>query len=205
MKTLLIKILGWLIYQANSLGKDERFYKIKNLILDKYGRFVKYDIQFIEGKRCYLCGGMGYQCIPYVGVEDCYHCYGTGWYKLPVWNVLAVIQLDKYSFHKPYQKAYSKPENSIEIINGYIEHPPAKYSHFAKNVLFFVYEKGYLKRFFIENGNGWRAYWWLPKNWLYNAMHLIKYGKNAIPFRKKPKYEPTSYPIDPYANDDLPF
>lgn len=181
-------VLSWLLHHANRLGKNHYFYRIKNKILAKYGKHICYDVQFIEGKKCHSCGGTGiyskvYDNYGFVSdVNYCYNCY-NGWYKRPTWNILAKVKFGKYEFHQPYQRVYNKPDNSIQIINGYIEHAQSKYSKFALNILFLIYDKGFIKRWYKETGNGWRFKWYLPKNWIANIIHFIKHGFKAYPIR----------------------
>jgi len=133
--------------------------------------------------------------------DICWNCSGTGWYKKPVWNWLDVIQFGKYVFHQPLTKTYTKPTESVKVFNGYIDHSNTKYTDFALFVVFVVYEKGYLSRWYKQTGLGWRNMWWLPRNWIYNSIHILKHGRNSIPFRKHPKQQ-TNYN---YSSSDLPF
>lgn len=187
MKQIKIIILSWLVHHANRLGKNEYFYKIKNKIVRKYGTLIDYDVQFIEGKKCNSCNGTGLYSKHdhYNGwyKETCWNCY-NGWYKRPVWVLLAKFSLGKYTFHQPFKRMYEKPDILKTNILGYVEHDKSKYSHFALTVLFLIYEKGYLKRWYNEVGIGWRSKWWLPRNWLRNLVHIIKHGKNSYPIRK---------------------
>lgn len=158
-----ISILSWLLHHANRSGtNDKGFYLIKDKLLNKYGQYICNDIQFIRGKICYSCGGTG--CVDNGDVYDadcCWNCNGTGWYKRPVWNILKKIRFGKYTFHKPYQKLYKKPI-TIPNIKGYIQHNRSKYSGFAITVLFLLYERGYIKRYWKGNGVAWRMPWWRP-------------------------------------------
>jgi len=213
MKKLKIIILSWLVHHANRESKNDYFYRIKNRLLTKYGRFIGYDVQFIEGKKCNSCGGTGehYRYGRYGQVydyDDCYHCFG-GWYKQPHWNILSRIQFGKYVFHQPKERVYKKPDQlSLSIIEGYIDHNRSKHGKFALFVLFLIYEKNYLNRWYKETGNGWRCYWWYPRNYLYNLIHFIKKGKNAYPikrmFEKRIKY-PETKPYQYQSGDELPF
>lgn len=208
-------ILSWLVHHANMAGKDENFYKIKNMILKKYGRLICYDVQFIEGSKCWSCNGTGrykypkwdYSAKSYY-YEDCYVCY-NGWYKRPTWNILARIKFGKYEFHQPFQRVYKKPEMSNPFIEGYIEHKRSRFTYFSKHVLFLLYEKGYLKRWWNETGNGWFSYWWKPRNWISNMVHIIKRGSKSIPFqniKNRRALKRLCRPADSVSFDnDLPF
>lgn len=206
----MIAILSWFLHHANRGSKDENFYLIKNRILQKYGRFVCYDIQFIEGKKCHVCGGTGvHHYYDFDGnVRDtdfCWHCF-RGWYKRPVWNVLSRIQFGRYEFHQPYQRCYEKPDNSIPIIEGYIDHDRSKYNDFARTILFLIYERGYLKRWWKHAGLGWCLAWWLPKNWPNNIVHLLKHGSNSLPFRRMSIKKVKKYgPVFETQDDLMPF
>ena len=210
------RVLSWLLHHANREGRNEYLYKIKNRLLSKYGKFIGHDIQFIEGKKCHSCDGTGiYVHYHWHGsereYEGCYRCY-NGWYKRPTWNVLQRIQFGNYVFHQPFERLYKKPEDvSLPIIEGYIEHNRSKHGKFALTILFLLYEKGYLKRWYKSAGIGWKCYWWQPRNWLYNIVHIIKHGRNSIPFndtKRKMKAIISKYksvkPVS-YEPDDLPF
>lgn len=202
-------ILSFLLHYANRETKHENFYKVKNQLLSKYGEHIGYDIQFIEGKKCFACDGTSVYWKHYHGewhAEDCYRCYG-GWYKRPTWNILQRLKFGKYTFHQPFKRVYEMPEIETPIIEGYIDHTSAKYGALAVFILCLIYEKGYLKRFYNENGIGWAVYWWYPRNYVYNTIHIIKHGRNSYPIRhlkeKFRKYFPPK-PIE-YDTEELPF
>jgi hypothetical protein len=215
-------ILSYLLHHANREYRSEDFYRVKNIVLTKYGTPVGYDVQFIEGKKCNSCQGRGYHYRygrngqPY-DTADCYHCWG-GWYKHPAWVLLKRMQLGKYIFHQPIQKEIRFNKNPFtreagwnvtnEVIRGYIEHSPSKHGKDALIVLYLVYDwKGYWSRWKKHIGIGWRCskYWWLrPKNWPNNIAHIIRYKGNAIPFHKKQAYVPPSVP-EFHHTEDLPF
>jgi hypothetical protein len=185
MKKLFTIILSWLLHQANREGGSPEFYVVKNKILKKYGWHIGYDVQFINGKKCNSCGGSGVHAkYGYNGriydYADCYHC-NCGWYKLPVWNILQRLQFGKYIFHQPWQRVYTKPATEFPVIEGYIEHTPAQYGEEALFILFLIYEKGYLKRWWKSAGYGWRYQWWKPYNLMHNVIHLCKRRGTAIP------------------------
>ncbi len=193
-------ILSWLLFNANK-SKDKRFYPIKNKILNKYGKKIDTEVQFIEGKKCSTCRGHG---IHYSGIhysDICWNCAGTGWFKDPVWNWLEVVKFGKYTFHQPFLKSYNKPTEIVKVFDGYIDHQNTRYTDFSLFLVFLVYEKGYLKRWYNEIGIGWKVCWWLPRNWIRNIIHILKHGRNSIPFRKRPKQQ-TNYN---YTPDNLPF
>lgn len=212
-----ILFLSWLLHRANRETKSSYFYTIKNKILKKYAKHLGYDVQFIEGKKCHSCNGTGiFHGYHWSGDEyfdNCYRCH-RGWYKRPVWNILEKVQFGKYIFHQPYQRAYEKPDISTPIIEGYIEHNRAKFGGISLHILYLMYEKGYIGRYWRSSGIGWYVYWHYPQNWIPNLIHIIKKGKNSIPFcslkrkiekmfeKPQPKVEYTPSNID---DDDLPF
>jgi len=184
MKNIITSIHSWLLHHANRKYHSPEFYAIKNRLLKKYGKHICYDVQFIEGKRCHTCGGTGiyskhYDNYGFVSdVNYCWHCEGTGWYKRPVWNMLARLQFGKYTFHQPYQRSYAKPDNSIQIIEGYIEHNESKCSDFAATILFLIYERGYPKRWWKSAGS-WYCKWYWPRNWMSSIIHILKYRSKS--------------------------
>jgi hypothetical protein len=208
-----IRILSWLLHHANRKYHNPEFYAIKNRILKYHSQHICYDIQFIGGKKCYSCGGTGihvyyseYTGKPY-DQDICWNCY-NGWYKHPVWNILARVQFGKYTFHQPWQRVYVRPNKDWgSLIEGYIDHNESKYSDFAATILFLLYEKGYLKRWYKSAGMGFALHWWLPRNWLNNAIHLIKHGPKIPLSRLKRRFE--DIPIQNYntcyESDNLPF
>lgn len=203
-------ILAWLLFHANK-SKDKRFYEIKNRILKKYGNPIGFDIQHIEGKQCFSCGGTGtHHYINWEGEEydrdTCWHCSGTGWFKRPVWNYLYQIKFGRYVFHQPFERAYIKPEGTLLVFVGYVEHNKTKYTDFALFLLFLAFEKGYLKRYYNESGYGYFRNWLKPHNFINNIIHIMKHKEDSIPFKYPRKRKP-QIACEDYrsTNDDLPF
>lgn len=208
------KILSLLLHYANRTRFDKkivRFYDIKNMLLSKYGIFERYDLQFIEGKKCFSCNGTGIYS-DWFGKDDiCYNCY-SGWYKRPFWSLLEVIRFGKYTFHRPKKKLYKKPEDLQVNIEGYIQHKEPKYGFIAMLIILFLYDKKSMKIYFnVELSNGWRLQWWKPYNFILNTFHLIKRKHKSIPiirFRNsiankiKAKHNPYYYKDE---NEELPF
>lgn len=210
------KILSFLLHHANRYHKSEHFYTIKSKILERFGTLIDYHYQFIEGKKCHTCGGTGW----YTGYswhtnqkyqDTCRNCWG-GWYLPNKWNVLAVYKMGKYRFHKPIDTQYKKPEcQQSQIIDGYVNHEQSNYSYLCRMVLFIMYDiKGYKNRWSFGWGGGWyTSRQWLPKHAFNNLVHLIKNGKDAIPFkvwqikRQTPKIQSGSLTMADI--DDLPF
>ena len=105
---LIIQILAWLLHHANRQCSDDVFYEIKNKLLKKYGRCICYDVQFIQGKKCWCGDGIyDYNWYTYEPIV-CYKCNGTGWYKLPVWNILGRLKFGRFKFHVPFKRSYEK-------------------------------------------------------------------------------------------------
>lgn len=212
MKRLFITILSWLLYHANRKPNKE-FYDIKNKILGKYGKHICYDVQHFNAIKCDACNGTGKFRCSWKPTETCWSCMGTGWYKPESWVILARIGFGRYScFHQPLHRVYEKPEFSNQMIEGYVEKIPTRYSIFARGLLFLIYEKGYLKRWYRETGNGWRVKWWVPQNWVYNLVHILRHRAGSIPISKlqrkleywKLKRRLATMPA-PDSDDDLPF
>lgn len=205
MKKIITWIISELLFRANSENHfTDHFYKIKNALLIKYGTHIGYDVQFIEGKKCHTCNGTGIFIGFYGRQYDdlCYRC-SNGWYKRPTWNILEVRQVGKYKFHTPFSKVYKQPELETSI-TGYISHNRKKYGAACLFILFCLYEKGYLKRWYKMTGIGWRIEWWRPRNYIYNIIHIIKHGRKSIPFRHRPKpAKPQNYSQIP--SEELPF
>lgn len=211
---LTTSILSWLLHHANQHGKDQFFYKIKNRILAKYGKHVCYEVQFIEGKKCYSCNGTGTFRCGWKLPGTCWSCYGDGWYKKPHWNILALVRFGKYEFHQPFMRVYEDPQSKCKILTGYVERNPTSLTGFAITVLFLMYEKGYLKRWWnTEAGWCWKSFWWRPSSWPNNLIHIIKKGKRSIPairFRIKWNnlclyFKPQQQLVYEQFEDDLPF
>jgi hypothetical protein len=199
MKTL---VLSWLLHHANRFGKDNEFYAVKDRILTKHGKHVGYDVQHIEGKKCFTCHGTGkYDKWDQYGIYDpdwCWHCAGNGFYKDPQWICLSRINFGGYIFHKPLkrERCIKNPFTKIgwmvsdrSIITGYIKHEPSFFAVYCLMVLFLIYnrvELGKTVSSHINNIKG-RCYW----KW-----HKLKRRFISPP----PRYE---YINDP--DSDLPF
>ncbi|WP_372776485.1 hypothetical protein [Mangrovibacterium sp.] len=180
-------ILSWLLHHANREASSHYFYQVKDLILQKHARVIGYEIQFIEGKKCWTCKGTGkyMKYDHYTGwySEPCWHCY-NGWYHRPVWVILQKYQFGKYTFLKPIKSTYEKPETNVPVIKGYIDHEPSKYGEFALFILLLLYEKGFMKRWWRESGWRWYRNWYYPCNWAQSAIHIFKRKQNSIPAQR---------------------
>lgn len=185
-------LFAFLLHHANRDYKSEKFYAIKNMMLKKYGEYVGDDVQFIEGKKCYTCGGTGVYTGYYWSSGEAWHdscnrCCG-GWYKLPQWNILHRIKFGPYIFHQPFKRVYTEPDTIIiNKIDGYVSHTSTRYSRISRHILFLIYESGYLNRYYREL-NSWYCSWWMPRNWLHNAIYIHKYGLPDTTFRQIKKW-----------------
>jgi hypothetical protein len=209
-------ILSWLLHHANRYHKDEHFYTIKRKILDKYGVVTDYHYQKIEGKKCWTCYGTGiwtgyswYNNRQYS--DTCNKCGGDGWYINPSWNVLAVVKIGKYTFHKPIERSYKKPAPGSHVFEGYIAHEPSKYSWLCRMILFLLYDrKGYRKNWHTGIGNAWyKNKHWHPVQIARNLAHIIRYGRDSYPFRmrryRKMQKNRAPAPEMAWDGEDLPF
>ena len=186
-------ILPFILHHANRSCKMPEFYAIKDRLL-KHAEGIRYDVQHIEGKKCYSCRGTGnhlwYDNYGFQDSEPCWHCH-NGWYKRPTWILLVRKKFGKYIFHKPIDRQYVE-ENpyklpigmKVEIIEGYIDHQYSRYAYLAVLTLFLLYDRKAFKKYFHEMGMYWRYKWYYPMNWLYVVAHFVRYGTNAFPFRK---------------------
>jgi hypothetical protein len=145
MKIIKLKILSWLLQQANTYPM-QNLYEIKNIILSKHGKFIDYQLQKFPEKECYRCEGSGkfyvYETAEYV---DCLCCGATGIYKPEKWVLLKVIQFGKYQFHSPERSGFGKWGDSepvsLNIIYRRIIHKTAKWYIEANLILHFLYKK----------------------------------------------------------------
>lgn len=99
----------------------ERFYAMKQRILRWFGTEDGFDVQVIEGKRCWSCEGTGGLYEPY----GCYKCGGDGWFKPPVWIILKRWKFGGYTFHEPIERLHKSPDiksHGRPLIVGYVEH-----------------------------------------------------------------------------------
>lgn len=156
-------MLAYLLHAANKtvrnrLGDEhiQAFYRVKDLLLKKYGKVLGYDVQKIDGKRCNSCGGRGQH--PKYGHNgkiydwaDCWHCIG-GWYKLPKWIALHRIKFGSYEFHRPLkrhecvQNPFTEEElgwkvSDRPVIKGYIDHESHWFGVYATMILFMLYDR----------------------------------------------------------------
>jgi hypothetical protein len=186
------RIIGRLMFLANNEGMKDAWYELKEMLCIRYGVHDGYDVQTIDGKECYYCEGTGiFRKYTYSGdyiKQPCFRCV-KGWYKQPMYVLLERIKVGNYIFHKPIKKR-NTPLFHMEVnipttvsIHGYVEYRRQKYGWMAFSALYIWFNpKGYF-RFVKGLGSGWRISWWLPRNYLYNIMHLIKKRSQAMPFR----------------------
>lgn len=205
--------IGYLMYLANNGENKDFWYPLKKKLCDRFGYNDGNDIQELPGKMCNCCYGTGkYEKYTYAGriVEPCRKCF-DGWYQLPRFVLLRRIKVGRYLFHFPIRSEVSLlkvPEQltSTAYIKGYITHGKKKYGWLAFSLLIFLFDfKGYME-FVKSMGAGWRISWWLPKNWIYNIRHLIKFGWESIPIKDIKKIFKNKNQLSLLENDgDLPF
>lgn len=204
------KILGWLLHHGNTGYKSQYFYNIKNIILSKYGTHFGDDIQYLPGKECYSCDGTGIYNGHY-GSNMCYKCAGTGLYRDARLVHLKRIYISDYIFHQPVSSKITSEKPPIGAIIGYITHDKTKNCSKARFILFLLYEKGYLKRWWRETGNGWRLYPFHSfENFIYDMVHFMKKGIKSYPIVNftdiiKGKFIYKESKNTPISEDDLPF
>lgn len=200
-------ITAFLLHHANRSVKDfcwGDFYRVKDTILRKHGKPDGYDIQHIEGKKCYKCGGTGrYDRWDSYGIYDpdsCWGCAGTGWYKDPRWNCLQRYRFGRYIFHRPLKREYgienpwTKEGMGFEVsdrpvMQGYVEHKSTWIGRYALALIMFGTPdfKLIVKRILKE----WRWYW------------ERQIGRVTRLFKKRQKIVCYPYQNDP--DSDLPF
>lgn len=224
-----ILTLSTLLHYANLSASSDRFYALKNRLLDRYGRAVGYDVQYLGGKECWSCDGSGV----YWTRQTCYSCDGTGWHKWPVWNVLLKRKFGRYTFHTPVKRCYSKKELGTFVsdnfhlwkgdpmpddqFTGYVDHRHFRWSEPALIVLYLLCDREQLKYPDLRSGLGWGCKWWLPLNYLNNILHLYHFRSRAIPVRdlrekwrrfKRWLKDEANYQIfdgEIYDEEDIPF
>jgi len=194
---MVVKILAWLIYAANTdPWSKPLFYSIKNKVLEKYGTKKGFDQQHIK-KECWSCDGSGifhgfdnggfYRSVP---PKLCFQCSGSGVFD-EFWVLLEVWELGKYEFHKPVERVrkceyfnFKKSKPSIQkgirnYIEGYIDHTP----HPRAKTTFFLLTAIYCPKWFIKDifnllRNKLLRPWWKIKH----IFRCFKYGDDEIPF-----------------------
>lgn len=150
-------MIARLLHIANSCppaskARRDRFYAMKSRILNWFGTEDGYDLQYIEGKRCWSCEGTGGLYEPH----GCWKCGGDGWFKPPVWILLKRWKFGGYSFHEPLQRYYRKPEmheHAKPMIVGYVEH------------VSYPWEKVQRARFILALLFDWKLLWSETDNW----------------------------------------
>lgn len=138
-------LLPTILHHANrdpGYTTKEAFYRIKNRLIKKYGQVIGYDVQFIEGKKCFSCGGTGiHHYYDWNGLvydtDYCWHCH-NGWYKRPMWVVLEVVRVGRFTFHQPKERVYKKPDDIQVTITGYIEHDHSDLNRICLTYIFLL-------------------------------------------------------------------
>lgn len=206
-------LVAYLLHAANRTIKSrsemyhDAFYRVKDVILSRYGTWDGYDVQHIKGKKCNSCGGRGqHPKYSYTGKiydwADCYRCWG-GWYRFPKWICLRRIKFGPFTFHKPLKREecvgnpFTKEKLGWEVserpvIEGYIEHDDHHLGVLAIYLLFMIYDRDTAK-VFINRELYWRKV--RVKNRISNAYRRLK------TFRHKEVGTALRYEHD----EDLPF
>lgn len=204
-------ITAFLLHHANRSVKDfyfgqytSQFYWRKDAILREHAQFAGYDIQHIEGKKCYKCNGTGdYDRWDSYGVWDpdiCWSCAGTGWYKDPQWNCLQRYKFGPYVFHSPMKREHCVENPFTQeslgwqvsdrpVIQGYVKHESTWFGKYATALLMFG--TPYFKPVVVTILKEWR--WYLER----------QIGRVTRLFKKRQKIVCYPYQNDP--DSDLPF
>lgn len=133
MKDMWLRVLGWMLNQANANVRDG-FYVLKAKVLSRYGTHAGDVIQHIK-KMCHACDGTGiWTDHGYREGRPCYRCqagvYSEFWVLLERWSMGGYSFLNPIDRRRADEKAYLHPELSgrwhvayqMEIINGKITH-----------------------------------------------------------------------------------
>jgi len=179
------KFLGFILHHSNRNFSSPIFYENKKKCLEKHGQKIKFNIQEFPEIYCNRCGGSGIHESPFGSYQDdCWHCF-NGIYKRKSWVILQKYQLGNYVFHIPLERVYVNPVlKTYDYIDGYIEHKFSKKAPACHFIFMLLYQEEWLSIWWKETGNGWRAWWWKPYNWIPNIIHVIKNGKDSLCFRK---------------------
>jgi hypothetical protein len=146
-------------HKANAgqyIGKQDFYFNLKPIILDKYAEFAGYDLQVIN-KPCHSCDGTGvYKKYGYdyetkrsyiYEREQCWSCNGTGIYMVKKISLKRYL-LNGVIYHIPCYEI--RPEPHKNEIKGYVAHDP------------------------IDSNEAYRAYlillWQYNRNWFYSRM-----------------------------------
>lgn len=178
------RTLARLLHYANAEPPREmkpEFYALKKRLLERYADPVGFDVQHIEGKRCWTCGGTGV----YVGYhtysgdeweDTCNRCWGTGWFKDPVWIVLNKFQWHGFKFHIPGERKYKRPDPDVTNIRGYVEHT----DYGDKSEIAFVWLcllLGHWRLAWKWFNSGWRRVQWWRRHPFYWIQRCICFAR----------------------------
>jgi hypothetical protein len=147
-------VLSFLLHHANKYAKrlqadKAAIYAIKDMLLKKYALFSGFEIQHLEGTSCLDCNGTGmYKKYSYYDScyykEPCWSCNATGMFRMPQFNQLMVYRFEKFWFHVPFKRNYSKTNPfpvGLKVIKGYIEYKKSKYERVSAMILFLLYNR----------------------------------------------------------------
>lgn len=184
MLKLKIFVLSWLLHHANKT-KAQTIYRIKDKLLQKYGKKIDIDLQILK-RECWDCFGKGsYQTEDYH--IKCCSCDGTGVYEIKTF-VLEVWKFGKYEFHNNPTRKYNNIEDVKPRITYHriIEHNPTKLDYYCLEILRLMYQKEYYST--------WLS---LKKTELLNFYSRLCSKADIVPFNISDK--------DMLEAEDLPF
>lgn len=194
-------MIARLLHIANSCppanrNRKERFYAMKQRILQRFGTEDGHDIQYIPGKICFSCEGTGGLYEPH----GCWKCDGDGWFKSTVWVVLKRWKLGKYTFHEPIKRHYRKPEEASShdrpMIEGYVEHASYSWKQVRRSqfilamlfdwtLLWMMSDDWWINRVIARKCHICNRHLWTTKQWQCSACERVKIvleQDNEIPF-----------------------
>ncbi len=163
-------LIATILHRANSYPQwldKERFYALKQRVLDRYAERDGFDVQYLRGKECYTCDGTGL--FTYWSSRDrvtCDRCCGTGWYQSPRWIQLPRYRFGRFVFHSVGPVAYHKEDadswgEPAGRIDGFVRHTDYTYrqqkrAHVLLGLLFDIqYAKCSLRELM--------RYWWIVR------------------------------------------
>ena len=115
-----------LLHLANANARSmvlerDRFYALKKYLLERFGRFADFDLQYIPPGECWQCNGAGQEIWSDGEKHTCYKCGGSGLFGCGKWFSLWKYRWGRFTFHIPKDRFYSAPQSPVTI-KGRIEH-----------------------------------------------------------------------------------
>jgi len=177
------KIISELLWLANSRPpalERESFYKMKSVLLNRYGKKSGIDVQHIK--------------------KECWECNKNGIYQ-EFWTMLQKYQLGNHIFHVPISERLYENPNIKVTITDYIKHKSPKYYLSAEALywLALIYDRQLFWNTFGHCGHISKKYTPLVilGTWIFKSKQIwrkLKYSINDI-FNKRMNCD----------YDDLPF